>query len=351
MRRRRGRSVESSGVATARERAAAELRDHRRLASRQAALLRLSAEIAAAREETAVCESVVEGLHDDDLGYEFVAVFMVDEPTGDRVLRASVGWPDAPEAWRVPHGKGLSEKALLDATLHYSPDVAAETGYVKTFAAGSEVDVPLVIDGKPTGVLVVQSGRVGAFGREDFESLSAAAQQASIAIGRVRLLDGERRRADEQEALLASLADLSAELELSRLLQAVLGRAVGLLGASGGELAIFDEGRRELEIVANHNIGKESTGTRMALGEGAMGRVAQTNEPLNNPVHGIGRRRRKDGSYVDVELAGVPVFVEGQRVGVMAIYHDMTEQLAARKEACLLYTSDAADEEDSVDLG
>ncbi len=480
MRRRRSMRVERSGVATSPETAAAELRDHRRLARRQAALLRLSAEIAAAREETAVCESVVGGLHDDDLGYEFVAVFMVDEPTGDRVLRASVGW-NAPEAWRVPHGQGLSEKALLDGTLHYSPDVAAETGYVKTFAAGSEVDVPLVIDGKPTGVIVVQSARVGAFGREDFESLSAAAQQASIAIGRVHLLEDERRRADEQEALLASLADLSAELELSRLLKAVLGRAVGLLGASGGELAIFDESRRELEIVANHNIGKESTGTRMALGEGAMGRVAQTNEPLiiadyqqwlarspqygtvtahavmvaplligsrlvgtiatvhtdparhftpydlrllnmfapqaaiaienarlytsaqrekqyfeqlllnspvaiivldleqniascnpefeklfgyteeealgrnldelinsretlaeaatitdealNNPVHGIGRRRRKDGSFVDVGLAGVPVFVEGQRVGVMAIYHDMTEQLAARKEA------------------
>ncbi|MBZ5590229.1 MAG: response regulator [Acidobacteriia bacterium] len=468
-------------MAATRETAATELRDHRRLARRQAALLRLSAEIAAAHDEAAVCESVVGGLHDDDLGYEFVALFMVDEPTGDRVLRASVGWPEAPEAWRVPRGEGLSERALLDATLHYSPDVSGEIGYVETLPAGSEVDVPLVIDGQPTGVLVVQSGRVGAFRREDFESLSAAAQQASIAIGRVRLLAAERRRADEQEALLASLADLSAELELSRLLQAVLGRAVGLLGASGGELAIFDEGRRELEIVANHNIGKESTGTRMALGEGAMGRVAQTHEPLiiadyqrwlarspqygtvtahavmvaplligsrlvgtiatvhtdpsrhftpydlrllnmfapqaaiaienarlytsaqrekqyfeqlllnspvaiivldlnqniascnpefeklfgytaqealgrnldelinsaetlaeavvitdealNNPVHGIGRRRRKDGSYVDVELAGVPVFVEGQRVGVMALYHDMTEQLAARQEA------------------
>ena len=464
-----------------RENAAAQLRDHRRLARRQAALLRLSAEIAAARDEAAVSESVVEGLHDDDLGYEFVALLMVDEATGDRVLRASVGWPEAPEQWHVPRGEGLSERALLDAAPHYSADVSGETGYVRSLAAGSEVDVPLVIDGSPTGVLVVQSRRVGAFGREDFESLSAAAQQASIAIGRVRLLAAERRRADEQEALLASLADLSAELELPRLLQAVLGRAVGLLGASGGELAIFDESRSELEIVANHNIGKESTGTRMALGEGAMGGVAQTHEPLiiadyqqwlgrspqygtvtahavmvaplligsrlvgtiatvhtdpsrhftpydlrllnmfapqaaiaienarlytaaqrekqyfeqlllnspvaiialdldqniascnpefeklfgyteqeavgqnldelinsgetlseavtyteqalNRPVHGIGRRRRKDGSYVDVELAGVPVFVEGRRVGVMAIYHDMTEQLAARKEA------------------
>ena len=468
-------------LATRRETTAAELRDHRRLARRQAALLRLSAEIAAARDETAVCESVVRGLHDDDLGFEFVALFLLDEASGDRVLRASVGWPDAPPAWRVAPGHGLSERALLDGALHYSPDVTQESSYLATLHGGSEVDVPLMIDAKATGVLVVQSNRTAAFGSEDFDSLSAAAQQASVAIGRVRLLAAERRRADEQEALLASLADLSAELELSRLLEAVLGRAVKLLGASGGELAIFDAAREELEIVANHNIGKESTGTRMALGEGAMGRVAETHEPLivadyqrwlgrspqygivsvhavmvaplligarlvgtiaivhtdprraftpydlrllnmfapqaaiaienarlytsaqrerqyfaqlvlnspvaiitldtgqniascnpefeklfgytereavgrnldelinsgetlgqakgytdealQRPVHGIGRRRRKDGSFVDVELAGVPVFVDGRCVGVMAIYHDLTEQLAARQEA------------------
>jgi PAS domain S-box-containing protein len=460
---------------------AARSGDGHRLARRQAALLRLSAEIAAASDETAVCRSVVEGLHDDDLGYQFVAVFLLDEESRDRVLRASVGWRDVPESWRLAPGQGLSERVLHDGVLHYSPDVTKETSYLPTLTSGSEVDVPLVIDGAPAGVLVVQSSRREAFDQEDFEILAAAGQQASVGIGRVRLLAAERRRADEQEALLASLSDLSAELELSRLLEAVLGRAVRLLGASGGELAIFDEAHGELQIVANHNIGKESSGTRMALGEGAMGRVAGTHEPLiipdyqewlgrspqygevtahavmvaplligsrlvgtiatvhtdpqrrftpydlsllnmfapqaaiaienarlytsaqqqkqyfeqlvlnspvaittldleqniascnpefsklfgyttdealgrnldellnssetlgtavgyteealQRPVHGIGRRRRKDGTFVDVELAGVPVFVAGRCVGVLAIYHDITEQLAARKDA------------------
>ena len=42
-------------------------------------------------------------------------------------------------------------------------------------------------------------------------------------------------------------------------------------------------------------------------------------------VHGITRRTRKDGTLVDVELFGLPVSVGGERVGSIAIYHDITE--------------------------
>jgi PAS domain S-box-containing protein len=458
------------------------------LARRQAALLRLSAEIAAALDEQEICERVVNGLRDESLGYHFVGLFLVDEDTGDRVMRAAVGWKDTSAGWRVPEGEGLSARALKDPRLHYTPDVTKEPEYIPGLSSGSEIDLPLIIDGEPRGVLVVESEEPEAFAKEDFDILTAAATQASIAIARARLVESqrqllaaERRRADEQEALLETMADLSAELELSKLLEAVLRRAVGLLGVSGGELAIYDEAAHELEIVANHNTEQVSVGTRLAVGEGAMGHVAETREPLiisdyaewsgrsdrystveahaavvlplvvggrlvgaidfwhadrerqfgpedhrllnlfatqaavaienarlytasrqqqqyfaelvrNSPVaivtldpdhnvvsinpafeklygyaerevighnlddlitteqtraqavaytkeasdhavHGIAQRRRKDGSLVDVEVLAVPVDVDGERVGLMGLYHDVTELLRARQDA------------------
>ena len=51
------------------------------LARRQAALLRLSAEISAAFDEQEICEHVVQGLRDEELGYDFVGLFLIDEPT------------------------------------------------------------------------------------------------------------------------------------------------------------------------------------------------------------------------------------------------------------------------------
>ena len=452
------------------------------LARRQAALLRLSTEIAAAYDEPEVCRRVVQGLHDEALGYDFLGLLLLDEGTRDRVLSASVGWADAPLGWRIPPGKGLSERALLDGKLHYSPEVSGEARYAPSINSGSEVDVPIQINEKTMGVLVVESTKPCAFDSDDFEILTAAANQAGIAIGRARLLEAERQRADEQKALLDTMTDLSSELELSKLLQAVLKRAVALLHVTGGELAIYDEAAESLEIVASHNVeGKDTTGTRLRLGEGAMGRVAQTHEPLiipeyrewlgrspqyedvsvhavmvaplligrrlvgaiaivdrdpkrqfgasdlrllnlftphaavaienarlftsskqqkqyfeavvlNSPVaivtldlqhnitsinpaferlfgysqdealgrnlddlintketlaeavsytqqamahtaRGIGQRRRKDGSLIDVDLAGVPVVVDGKRLGLMALYHDVSELLRARVEA------------------
>jgi|SRR5579863_433739 PAS domain S-box-containing protein len=449
-------------------------------AHRQAALLRLTTGIAASTSEADVYRSMVEGLHDEALGYNFLGAFLVDE-TGDRVLQASVGWPDAPYRFRAHPGQGLSEQVLKDGQLRYTADVTRAVGYVPSLAKGSEVDVPLRVDGVVIGVLVVESSEPNAFGAEDFEILTAAANQASIAIGRARLLDEERRRVAEHKALLDTMADLSSDLELPRVLQAVLNRAVTLLGVTGGEVAIYEEQTKQLVVVASQNIGKDSTGTRLNVGEGAMGHTARTREPLiipsyhewlgrsgkyadvmvhsvmgaplligrrlvgaiatvhsdpnrlfgpedlrlltmfapqaaiaienarlyaaaqrqkqyfeelvsNSPVaivtldtshqvvscnpafeslfgytqgeaigrnldelisteatrseaveytrqaldraiHGIARRRRQDGTPVDVEVLGVPVIVEGERVGLMGLYHDVTELLAARREA------------------
>ncbi len=47
----------------------------------------------------------------------------------------------------------------------------------------------------------------------------------------------------------------------------------------------------------------------------------------------IGRRARKDGALVDVEIVMVPLTVDGERTGYYVIYHDITELQAAREAA------------------
>jgi two-component system, NarL family, sensor kinase len=42
-------------------------------------------------------------------------------------------------------------------------------------------------------------------------------------------------------------------------------------------------------------------------------------------VHTVGRRRRKDGQCVDVEIYGVPLMISGRLVGVYGIYQDITD--------------------------
>ncbi|MFV2007808.1 MAG: response regulator [Longimicrobiales bacterium] len=423
----------------------------------------------------------MEGLHDDSLGFELLGLFLIDPDSGDRVLQNSFGWTDAEPGWRLAPGAGLNERAILDGKLHYSPSVVEEPHYVATLGSGAQVDVPLKSGDDVIGVLTVESTEEDGFAEEDFEILQAAANQAGIAIARMRLLEAERRRADEREALLDTIADLSSQLDPNDLLDSVLGRAVTLLGAVGGELATYHEETGLMTVVSNYAMEEDSRGATLAYGEGAMGYVAKSGEMLiiedyqswegrsdqyariaaravvvaplligkkpvgamnvwhedpdarfteadlallnlfgqqaaiaihnarlfqearsqrqyfqsvmeNSPVaivtldlrenivsanpafeklfaykldevvgknldslitteemraeaiaytrqarvrpaHGISRRCRKDGTLVDVEILAVRVEVEGEWVGMMALYHDITELLAARQEA------------------
>lgn len=306
-------------------------------APRQAALLRLATGIAAAHGEEAVCRSVVDGLRDPAVGYDFVGVFLLDGETGDRVLRASVGWDSKPEGFRLPPGQGLSERPILDGRLHYSPAPSSEAHYVHGATDGSEVDLPIEVDGRVVGVLVVESAEQNAFVDDDFRILTAASQQAGIAIGRARLLEAERKRTREQRALLDTVQDLSSELELGRLLQRVVQRAVALLDATGGELAILDEEVGELEIVASHDIGSDSIGTRMALGEGAMGMVAQTRQALTIPNYQEWEARSP--KYDDTtarSVAVVPLMIGARLVGTLAAVHTAGDRSFGSEDLRLL---------------
>lgn len=61
--------------------------------------------------------------------------------------------------------------------------------------------------------------------------------------------------------------------------------------------------------------------------------MGYTQQVMREPVHAFSKRRRKDGSLVDVEIFGAPVVVEGERIGALAIYHDISDIVRARQEA------------------
>ena len=50
-------------------------------------------------------------------------------------------------------------------------------------------------------------------------------------------------------------------------------------------------------------------------------------------VHHLARRRRRDGELVDVELFGVPIIAQGEMIGVLGLYHDISELTEARRVA------------------
>ena len=226
----------------------------------------------------------------------------------------------------------------LAGTTSFDPALRASSGDFRPGdASRAELRLPLRIDQNAIGEVVVQRDGGRAFEQGDLEILAAAANQAGIAIGRSRLLATDRQRLAEQRALLDTLADLSGQLEPDKLLQAVLERAVALLDVTGGELAIFDERAQQLVIVASQNMGTNAVGTRMALGEGAMGHVGKTLEPLIIPRYQEWESR--SAQYIRSTIQTVmaaPLVIGDRLVGAIASVHSDPARTFGQRDLRLL---------------
>jgi len=157
--------------------------------------------------------------------------------------------------------------------------------------------------------------------RETASSLALAWLNDMIELGQPLNL-GRQPQADDPEGHLDTLADMAGELELSVVLKDLLVRAAALLDVTGGELAIHDQNTGELRIAASHNMGADAVGTTMAPGEGAMGQVAETMEPLIIPdyLEWEGRAATyTDGTVQSVMAA--PLVIGTRLVGVLAVVH------------------------------
>ncbi|MEP6745256.1 MAG: GAF domain-containing protein, partial [Gemmatimonadota bacterium] len=264
-------------------------------------LLGLSNRIAEAQNEDDVCHSLVESLRHEAFGFEGVGLYLAGADAFEPTLRASAG------AFEIGNN------------------------------ARAELKLPLRIDQSAIGEVVVQRAPGGAFDQGDLDILAAAANQAGIAIGRTRLLAAERQRLAEQRALLDTLADLSGKLEIDKLLQAVLGLAVALLDVTGGELAIFDDQTQQLVIAASHNMGTDAVGTRMSLGEGAMGHVAETHEPLIIPRYQEWESRSSQYIRSTIQtVMAAPLLIGERLVGAIASVHSDPARTFGQRDLRLL---------------
>jgi PAS domain S-box-containing protein len=218
----------------------------------------------------------------------------------------------------MPYGEGLTsqivdsrEPLLLNRQEHYEGRPSVGT------PSRSYLGVPIVVGAKAIGVISVQSTRdAGRFGEADMRLLATIASNVGVAIQNARLFAEIGR----QKQYFESLGEISpAAVVVMDPDERVTGwnpaatelfghTAEEALGRPIDDLVFGDEG---------HDEGREIT--REALASGRAQRIA--------------RRRRKDGTPVDVEVMLVPLTVDDERLGFLAVYHDITELQAAREEA------------------
>jgi GAF domain-containing protein len=171
-------------------------------------------------------------------------------------------WPGAP---------GL-KKRLYD---QLPPEQAKHTW--DWYVASSLLSVPVQApDGRILGVLALSSG---GFSEEDLRGAEVFANLAGIALDRSELLHREERRTHDELQLNRAAQELSRSLELDDVYAAIVEQATVISGVGKALLLRQEPASRDLDVVAAKGVSERMRRHRFSIGEGMIGRVAQTRKP------------------------------------------------------------------------
>ncbi|HSD82256.1 MAG TPA: GAF domain-containing protein, partial [Anaerolineae bacterium] len=262
----------------------------------------------------------------------YAGLFLIDDSGRQAVLRAATGEPgrqllqadfqlpvndQSMIGWCMRHGQARLALDVGEDPVHFINPVLPATR--------SEIALPLISWGRAIGAITIQSGRPGAFTTDDAAVLQTMADQVAIAINNAQLFETEKRNAALMLALRDIGLDLSAQLDLSTLLQTIVKRAAQLLGAPMGELLLMQPDGASLREAALFKATSYPTDIR--LGEGVTGRVAQTGEPLIIADYGQWPGRIQALAAANYRsVVGVPVQWRSRVLGVLNVLDDRPAQ-------------------------
>lgn len=218
-------------------------------------------------------------------------------------------------------GQGMAGWVMKNGKIVNSGNLQEDSRYHKTFQdMRSGLYVPIWAGGQVIGCVSVESDQPDMFTKSDELFLTTLASQAASALENARLFGDIQARAAESTALYDATQDLTSQSDLSNLLEMLSGKIASLLNVPGGAVYLYDPERRDLEIVAATQ-GDLPIGTRLQLGEGMAGRVAESREPLIVDDYRVWAGRSSQfapGTFSSV--IEVPMLYRGNLIGVLAAY-------------------------------
>lgn len=254
----------------------------------------------------------------------------VGHAQSDGAIRLLARWPEEEKYLRdltprwddSPLGRGPSGRAIRSGLPVLVQNIATETTMVRLdalLAQGlkSAGAFPLISRDKPFGVLALYSDESDFFNATRVEFFQAFAHLAAASLENGRLLDQSDRRAREFGALYDTSLRIAAEEGLASLFGTIAEHAVGLIGADGCAIGLYDARQQEVELVFATD-SRLTTGLRIPEGVGVIGQTAQTKTPV---IVDDGALHQGQTPSVPIPTGvGVPIIYGTELVGVIGAY-------------------------------
>jgi GAF domain-containing protein len=159
-----------------------------------------------------------------------------------------------------------------------TPEVAER---VRVGGYQTQLALPIPVNGEIWGVMALITREPRTFGADELTLLEAVAHQVGQVVARASLLADSREKSRRLETLGRLAQTLTATLSPDEVFQRVVTAAVELFNSSAAQLwLVDDDGRRvALRAIAGAQVPLESF-ERVRIGEGLVGAVVATREPL-----------------------------------------------------------------------
>jgi diguanylate cyclase (GGDEF)-like protein/PAS domain S-box-containing protein len=203
------------------------------------------------------------------------------------------------------------------------PDTSKNTEWVPsniTHNYRSWLGAPVVVDGKTEVIFSLDKEEPDFYTSRHADLLTAFCSQAALAIKNARLYSRELRRIQELDGLQATLTGINSELDLNTLLRQLVTRAISLLNADLGELGLYERENNGLRVAVSENMDKNYQGLLVKMGEGLMGRVAESLQPMTiaDYQHWNGSMEQYQGLMPHAVMA-IPMVAGSELFGVIGI--------------------------------
>lgn len=228
---------------------------------------------------------------------------------------------------------GITAQVIKNCKTIYLPDIDSEKTrrlyslvHTSKEHVRSYLGIPLLVGEKIIGVLSVQSYQPDAFSPQRIELLETIALQAAIALHNASLFEQTRQRANELSILYDIGLALSREVELERVLRALLEKCRQVLPMDVFYIALFDKETYLLKHPLFWDKGKfKQTAARdIRATPGLSGEVILGRKTLHLPNVFAPEVQQK---YQIIRLGGkptrcyvgVPMLIHGEAIGVISM--------------------------------
>ncbi len=253
-------------------------------------------------------------------------IYLMDEKNHDLMFVAHRGFSKTflkgAKHWKL--GEGITGKVALSGEPIFIEDypnrrealpIVIKEG-IKSLAV-----IPLKSRDKVYGTLNIARKEISKITPFDKNLFNSIGQIVSTALERASLYTENIRRLEELKTLYSISQEIASKLEVQVILQKIMEKAIELLGAEAGTIALWDNQKQNYTIAIAHRLPESFIGKEfLPPWSGVIGEVIVKKSPILFKDYQHHPKRIKElDPYHFKEVLGVPLIVREMIIGTMAV--------------------------------